>query len=140
MATTTYVGDPIPKDEIFGSPTQATRPETRASHDPCCEPPAAPDPATLNYKDSQVNPRHYRLHGVECIDVIRAALTPEEFMGFLKGNVIKYNFRAGHKGRASTDYGKAEWYQKVLRAAALNEEWEHPDDIKDEPCGGKASE
>lgn len=85
---------------------------------------------------SQVNPKHYRLHGTECIDVIRAALTPEEFRGFLKGNVIKYNFRAGHKGRASIDYGKAGWYQNALREAALNEEWEHPDSVGPEPHGG----
>lgn len=140
MATTTYVGDPTLKDEILGPSTQVTRPKTRASYDPCCEPPAAPDPATLNYKASPVNPGHYKLHGVECIDVIRAALTPEEFRGFLKGNVIKYNFRAGHKGRASVDYGKSEWYQHALRESALAEERKHPDDIPDEPCGGKASE
>lgn len=140
MAATTYVGDPTLKDKIPEPSIQATRPETRANYDPFCEPPAAPDPETPNHKDSPINPGHYKLHGVECIDVIRAALTPEEFMGFLKGNVIKYNFRAGHKGRASVDYGKSEWYQHTLRAAALDDEWEHPDDIPDEPCGGKASE
>lgn len=38
-------------------------------------------------------------HGdVECIDAIRAALTPEEFRGFCKGNVLKYIWREQHKG------------------------------------------
>ncbi len=67
---------------------------------------------------SPVRPGHYRLRGVECIDVIRAMLTPEEYRGFLKGNVIKYDFRAGHKGPAEVDYDKALWYQRELHAAA----------------------
>jgi len=41
---------------------------------------------------------HYRKGCIECIDAIRAALTPEEFRGFCKGNVLKYAFRELHKG------------------------------------------
>jgi hypothetical protein len=41
---------------------------------------------------------HYRKGSIECIDAIRAALTPEEFRGFCKGNVLKYAFRELHKG------------------------------------------
>jgi hypothetical protein len=38
-------------------------------------------------------------HGdIECIDAIRSALTPEEFRGFCKGNVLKYTWREQHKG------------------------------------------
>ena len=33
---------------------------------------------------------HYRHGEIECIDAIQAALTPEEFRGFCKGNVLKY--------------------------------------------------
>lgn len=73
--------------------------------------------------DSPVSPGHYRLHGAECIDVIRDSLSHEEFTGFLKGNVIKYNYRAGHKGDAEVDYGKALWYQRELHAAAAAEKW-----------------
>lgn len=78
---------------------------------------------------SQVNPVHYRIHGSACIEVIRNSLTPEEFRGFLKGNVIKYNYRAGHKGDAAVDYNKALWYQRELHAAAVSEKWttEHAD-------------
>ena len=39
---------------------------------------------------------HY--HGaVEPIELMQTILTPEEFKGFLKGNAIKYAFRAGRK-------------------------------------------
>lgn len=40
----------------------------------------------------------YRHGDVEAIDAIRAALTPEEFRGFCKGNVLKYVWRERHKG------------------------------------------
>ena len=37
------------------------------------------------------HPKHYRLEGIrEVLDVIRYALSEEEYLGFLKGNVIKY--------------------------------------------------
>lgn len=39
------------------------------------------------------DPTRYKHGDVECIDAIRAALTPEEFRGFCKGNVIKYLWR-----------------------------------------------
>ena len=43
-------------------------------------------------------PPHYRQGGIECIDAIRAALTDEEFRGYLKGNSMKYLWREKHKG------------------------------------------
>ena len=51
----------------------------------------APQPDLINA------PPHYRQGDIECIDAIRAALTPEEFRGFCKGNVIKYTWRERHK-------------------------------------------
>ena len=56
-----------------------------------------------------INPTHYKAGGVETIDFLRAKLTPEEFAGFCKGNVIKYLSRAELKGGAE-DYRKAAWY------------------------------
>jgi hypothetical protein len=41
-------------------------------------------------------------------------MTPEEFRGFLKGNVIKYSMRAGRK-EGSDDAGKAMHYIHKLR-------------------------
>lgn len=48
----------------------------------------------------------YRHGGMECIEAIRAALTPEEFRGFCKGNVMKYVWRERHKG-GDVDLAKA---------------------------------
>ena len=44
-------------------------------------------------------PDHYMLeNGLEVIDVIRAAQTPEQHLGYLQGNVLKYLLRWQHKG------------------------------------------
>ena len=48
--------------------------------------------------DNVNKPAHYRQGEIECIDAIRAALTPEEFRGYCKGNVLKYVWRERHKG------------------------------------------
>jgi len=45
---------------------------------------------------------------------MEAVLTPEEFRGFLKGNVIKYSMRAGRK-EGSDDAGKAYHYRMKLK-------------------------
>lgn len=65
---------------------------------------ARPDPT---------NPEHYQ-GGVEVIDYLRVKLTPDEFRGYLRGNVIKYLSRAGRKGPAHEDYAKAAWYSRML--------------------------
>lgn len=65
------------------------------------------------------HPDHYTQHPMECIDVLRVILTPEEFRGFLLGNMLKYRWRADHKGQREQDLAKAAWYQKAL--AALEE-------------------
>ena len=60
-----------------------------------------------------MNPAHYRIGGIDTIDYLRAKLTPDEFRGFLKGNIIKYLSRAEAKGGAE-DYEKALWYSAFL--------------------------
>ena len=67
------------------------------------------------------NPPHYTQGGIECIDAIKAALTPEEFRGFCKGNAIKYVWRELHKG-GDESLRKADWYiASALRAGELGE-------------------
>ncbi|RYJ63230.1 DUF3310 domain-containing protein [Pseudomonas songnenensis] len=62
------------------------------------------------------NPSHYMLFpDMEAIDVIKAALTPEEFAGYCKGNALKYRLRAGEKGPVEKCIAKACWYQNKLR-------------------------
>ena len=59
------------------------------------------------------HPDHYNAGAVECIDAIEAALTPEEFAGFCKGNAIKYLWRMNHKGGRES-LAKARWYVNRL--------------------------
>lgn len=40
---------------------------------------------------------YYDIGGIATIDYIKAKLTKEEYIGFLKGNILKYISRAGHK-------------------------------------------
>jgi hypothetical protein len=61
----------------------------------------------------QINPNHYKQGDIECIDAIEAALTPEEFRGYCKGNIIKYTWRERMKGEAIS-LCKARWYLNRL--------------------------
>jgi hypothetical protein len=54
-------------------------------------------------------PPHYQNGDVECIQAIESALSPEEFRGYCKGNVIKYTWREQYKGE-DQDLQKAVWY------------------------------
>ena len=56
------------------------------------------------------SPSHYQLDGMEAIDIIKAALTPEEYRGYLKGNALKYMLREPFKGNPAQDVAKAKWY------------------------------
>lgn len=58
--------------------------------------------------DLQVGGSHYKDMPVQPWVVMEALLTPEEFIGFLKGNIIKYSMRQGKKD--SDDAGKLKHY------------------------------
>lgn len=61
------------------------------------------------------SPPHYREGVIECIDAIRAALTEDEFRGYLKGNIVKYCWRERHKNGLQ-DIQKLGWYGRELEA------------------------
>ncbi len=70
------------------------------------------------------HPPHYQ-GKVECIDAIEAALGPEGFVAYCRGNALKYSFRAGRKGDAAQDIKKARWYadralQTINQPASLS--------------------
>ena len=65
--------------------------------------------------DDVNHPPHYQIGGIETIDMIKAKLTPEEFRGYLKGNVVKYLTRAGYKDDAGKDVDKMVWYATKLQ-------------------------
>ena len=65
-------------------------------------------------------PPHYNQAGIECIDAIQAALTPEEFRGYCKGNNLKYTWREQYKNKTE-DLRKAAWYlDKLLKVQGDN--------------------
>jgi hypothetical protein len=55
------------------------------------------------------HPSHYTAGSIECIAAIRAALSPDEFRGYCKGNAIKYIWRERYKGQDESIL-KAIWY------------------------------
>ena len=62
------------------------------------------------------HPSHYGGDAVyETIKVLEAWLTPEQFIGFCRGNTIKYQSRAGKKGDCVEDLKKAEFYSAYER-------------------------
>lgn len=64
--------------------------------------------------DAVNHPSHYGGNTVyEVIKVLEAKLTHDQFVGFLRGNAIKYLMRAGRKtATTSEDLRKAEFYTK----------------------------
>lgn len=64
--------------------------------------------------DAVNHPPHYTQAGIECIDAIKAALGADGFHAFCKGQVIKYLWRAEHKGNRVQDLLKAQWYMEKL--------------------------
>lgn len=67
-----------------------------------------------------VNPSHYRQGGIECIEAIKASMSREAFLGFLKGQVLKYLWRYEHKNQVE-DLQKAQWYLARLIKELTNE-------------------
>ena len=79
----------------------------------CPMPTATTVDHNLHFFDPVEKPMHYAAGSVECIDAIEAQLTPEEFRGYLKGNVVKYLWRERKKG-GKESLKKARWYLNKL--------------------------
>lgn len=60
------------------------------------------------------HPPHYNQGSVECIDAIQSALSKEGFIGFLRGQIIKYTWRMGLKNASLQEAEKVEWYNNRL--------------------------
>ena len=72
------------------------------------------DAATAKHHDPVNSPSHYASGGVECIDAIKASMSHDAFLGYLKGNVQKYMWRYEKKVNPSEDLKKARWYLDKL--------------------------
>ena len=51
----------------------------------------------MNADDYQIGGQHYKSMPVQPWDVMEILLTRQEFIGYLKGNIIKYAMRTGLK-------------------------------------------
>lgn len=80
-------------------------------------------PPPIRYPEDPVSsPNHYNSSGIECIEAIRASLTPAEFQGYCKGNTMKYNWRHRIKNGLE-DCKKAQVYQGwLIESLEENEE------------------
>ena len=76
----------------------------------------SPKSSSYQLRDDEVNnPSHYNKGKVECIEAIEAMLTPEEYLGYLRGNSFKYRWRFRYKKKPHSDLLKAQWYdERVL--------------------------
>lgn len=70
---------------------------------------------------------HYDNHyqgEVQPIEIMQAQMTPEAFMGFIRGNILKYTCRAGKKDDITKETTKilryAEWLHKVAQGEKIN--------------------
>lgn len=61
------------------------------------------------------HPSHYQIGGIETLDLIEEMLSQEEFIGYLKGNIIKYRERHPYKGKSDQDLEKAKFYWDLLQ-------------------------
>lgn len=66
------------------------------------------------------HPGHYNKGSMEVIKGLRM-LTPEQYKGFLKGNVIKYVARCEYKNSPIEDLEKAEFYLGKLKETIRDE-------------------
>jgi hypothetical protein len=91
------------KDGVCPVPWATTFPEVKTL--PFLTTPSRPElqPDLVNH------PPHYTDGSIECIDAIEAQLTPEEWRGYLKGSIAKYNWRERHKG-GTESLRKARFY------------------------------
>ena len=88
--------------------------EDNGCKDGVCPVPWATKPYRPELQPDLVNhPPHYTDGSIECIDAIEAQLTPEEWRGYLKGNIAKYAWRERHKG-GTESLRKARFYLNRL--------------------------
>lgn len=66
---------------------------------------------------------YYRKGGIEVIDFIKAKLTPEQYKGYLLGNIYKYSGRCQYKGEYQKDIIKLAQYTNWL---LKEEDGSHP--------------
>ena len=83
-------------------------------------PPKVNDIPSKSPRYNKRKEKHYELwSNTEALDVMKATLSHEEFIGFLKGNILKYQLRLGSKPGESIekDQEKIKTYKQLLKEA-----------------------
>jgi hypothetical protein len=64
-----------------------------------------------------INPKskHYDTGGKTAIEELEEQLTVIEMMGFIKGNIFKYEYRKAHKGQSVEDEEKIATYDNYMQ-------------------------
>ena len=109
----------LEEQEVFHAQAQKDLEECEQHCNGLCDRDGHPIP---DHREDIVNkPIHYTVGGYEAIDTIRAKMTPEEYRGYCKGNIMKYLMRANYKGHHDQDCRKAEYYMSELIKHGLQE-------------------
>lgn len=73
--------------------------------------------------DTTETATHYQVSDKQPIEIMQDYLPHDQFIGFLRGNVIKYQLRLGHKGETVKDALKcwqyADWLAKALKGEKI---------------------
>lgn len=65
---------------------------------------------------------YYAENGLSPLSAFEQGLiSKEEYIGFIKGNIIKYVVRCDKKGQTQSDIDKAIDYLKILKGVLCNE-------------------
>lgn len=62
-----------------------------------------------DYWGDPTNPSYYKRGKIEAIEAIESSMSKEQFLGYLKGNTLKYIWRFDRKNNVE-DLKKAIWY------------------------------
>ena len=58
---------------------------------------------------------HYSMSSIEPFEYMALSFTRDEFIGFLKGNILKYSLRAPYKNQEEEDRRKCVVYKELLK-------------------------
>tara|TARA_R110000765_G_scaffold166635_4_gene271532 strand:+ start:586 stop:819 length:234 start_codon:yes stop_codon:yes gene_type:complete len=68
----------------------------------------------LNNMNIEENKHHLLWDGMQSIDVMKLILSKEEYTGFLKGQIVKYQLRLGKKDDPTKEIRKIKDYTDEL--------------------------
>ncbi len=91
-----YVKDRIQKDDAVNEHPRFAEEAMKSSYDPVNK------------------PAHYNTGSIEAIEAIEAMLSSDEYIGYLRGNALKYMWRFRYKDKPIEDLRKARWYEERL--------------------------